>query len=325
MKKRFVAMMCGALMAMSLLAGCGKSAPAGDVTVHVGGLKGPTSIGLLPLKYSAEKGQTEQSYEFVMATAADEITTSLVKGELDIALIPANVASVVYNKTEGKVSVIDINTLGVLYLVSGDSTIAEPEDLKGKTVYLTGKGTTPDYAIQFILAQNGIADDVTLEYKSEATEVAAVLAEDETAIGLLPQPFASVACAQNERLTVVMDITKEWDACKSDDSMMVTGVTLVRTDFLNEHEDAVLAFMNDHMLSAKAVNEDLDTAAVLAVAAEIIAKEQIAKKAIPQCNITYMDGSEMKEALSGYLNVLYSMNPESVGGTLPADDFYYEK
>ena len=331
MKKRIVTMMCSLVLTMSMLVGCGSQAgqemPVADegVTVRIGGLKGPTSIGLLPIIEDASGNKTGQAYEFTVATAADEIMTMLVKGELDVALIPANVSSVLYNKTEGGVAVIDINTLGVLYMVSGDEAIAKPADLDGKTVYLTGKGTTPDYVLQYILQKNDLEGKVTLEYKSEATEVAAVLAEDESAIGLLPQPFVTVACAQNENLNVVMDMTKEWDAVKDTDSELVTGVTVVRRQFLEEHENAVQAFLYDHKCSTEIVNADVDAAAALVVAAEILPKEPIAKKAIPQCNITFIEGEDMKKALSGYLGVLADMDPKSVGGKLPEDDFYYSR
>lgn len=293
-----------------------------EVTVRVGGLKGPTSIGLLKLKED-DKGQ---NYDFVMATAADEITTSLVKGELDIALIPANVASILYNKTEGKISVIDINTLGVLYIVATDNSIDEMSDLEGKTVYLTGKGTTPDYVLQYLLTENQLLDKVTLEYKSEATEVAATLAENEDAIGLLPQPFATAACIQNERLSIVMDTTKLWDELQGGSgSRLVTGVTVVRNDFLSENEDAVNMFLADHKNSVQAVTDNLEEVASLAVAEGIIAKEPIAMKAIPNCNITFIEGDEMQAALVGYLEALYNLDPQSVGGTLPSEDFYYKK
>ena len=250
----------------------------------------------------------------------------MIKGELDIALLPSNVASVLYQKTNGGVTVIDINTLGVLYMVSGDSSIGSVADLAGKTIYLTGKGTTPDYVLHYILNGNGIdADqDCTLEYRSEATEVAALLAENSDAIGLLPQPFVTAACAQNDALSVIMDMNAEWEKLQGENgSRLVTGVTVVRNEFLQEHENAVAAFMEEHKASAESMNTDVENGAKLAVASEIIAKEPIALKAIPKCNITYIDGNEMKQALSGYLQVLYEQNPESVGGALPQDDFYY--
>lgn len=295
-----------------------------SVEVKIGSLKGPTSMGLVYLMDQAEKGESANQYEFTMAAGADELLPSVISGDLDIVLVPANVASVLYNKTEGGVSVIDINTLGVLYMVSGNADIKEMADLAGKTVYLTGKGTTPDYVTQYLLAENNLTDEVTLEYKSEATEVAAMLVEDTDAIGVLPQPFVTAACAQNENLSVVMDLTKEWAAIQGEGgSQLVTGVTVVRNDFLKENQAAVDKFLEEHKASAAYANENVEAAAELVAAAGIIEKAAVAAKAMPNCNITYIDGADMKTALSGYLEVLYNQDASSVGGALPADDFYY--
>ena len=310
----------------ALLTGCGSGKAEEKVTVKVGALKGATTLGLLPLEDKAANGEAGENYEFSMMTAADELLPMMIKGELDIALLPSNVASILYQKTNGGVTVIDINTLGVLYMVSGDSSVTGVEDLAGKTIYLTGKGTTPDYVLHYILSGNGMdADsDCTLEYKSEATEVAALLAENPDAIGLLPQPFVTAACAQNDALSVILDMNAEWEKLQGEDgSRLVTGVTVVRNEFLQEHKNAVVAFMEEHQASAQSMNSDVENGAKLAAASEIIAKEPIALKAIPKCNITYIDGAEMKQALSGYLEVLYEQNPESIGGALPGDDFYY--
>lgn len=303
-----------------------------DVHIRIGSLKGPTSMGLVYLMDQADKGGTANNYEFTMTAAADELLPSMLSGDLDIILIPANVASVLYNKTEGGVSVIDINTLGVLYMVSGDDTIRSMEDLKGRTVYLTGKGTTPDYVLKYLLKENGLAEtDVTLEYKSEATEVAALLAETPEAIGVLPQPFVTAACAQNEKLSVVMDLTEQWDMVQDEEgsvrdgikSRLVTGVTVVRNGFLVEHKEAVDRFMEEHAVSAAYANDHVEETAELVAAAGIIEKAPVAVKAIPKCNITYMDGGDMREALSGYLAVLCEQEASSVGGGLPGEDFYY--
>lgn len=310
----------------ALLTGCGSGKAEEKVTVKVGALKGATTLGLLPLEDKAANGEAGENYEFSMMTAADELLPMMIKGELDIALLPSNVASILYQKTNGGVTVIDINTLGVLYMVSGDSSITGVEDLEGRTIYLTGKGTTPDYVLHYILSGNGMdADsDCTLEYKSEATEVAALLAENPDAIGLLPQPFVTAACAQNDALSVILDMNEEWEKLQGEDgSRLVTGVTVVRNEFLQEHENAVATFMEEHQASAQSMNSDVENGAKLAAASGIIAKEPIALKAIPKCNITYIDGADMKQALSGYLEVLYEQNPESIGGALPGDDFYY--
>lgn len=305
----------------------GGDGEAGAAKIRVGSLKGPTSIGLVYLMDRAQKQATADHYEFTMAATADELLPSVISGDLDILLIPANVSGVLYMKTEGDISVIDINTLGVLYMVSGDDTIKEMEDLKGKTVCLTGKGTTPDYVLQYLLTENGLTtEDVKLEYKSEATEVAVMLAEKPETIGVLPQPFVTAACAQNEELSVVMDLTEQWDAVQEKSgagSRLVTGVTIVRKGFLEENKDAVDRFLEEHEASAAYANEHVEETAELVAAAGIIEKAPVAAKAIPECNITYIDGDDMKAALSGYLSVLYEQDAASVGGGLPGDDFYY--
>ncbi len=321
--RRTLALAAGAVLAMGLLAGCGQQEE--PATVRIGGLKGPTSMGLVFLKEQAENEEAKEDYAFTMATAADELLPLMIKGELDIALVPANVAGVLYQKTEGGISVIDINTLGVLYMVSGDSSVSDMESLRGRTIYLTGKGTTPDYVLQYLLTANGMdLSDCTLEYRSEASEVAALLAEQPEAIGLLPQPFVTAACAQNEALSVVLNMNEQWDLVQGEGgSRMVTGVTVVRDEFLEEHPEAVRSFLEEHEASTQAINTDPEKGAQLVAAAGITANEAIAMKAIPECNITYIDGKEMQQALSGYLQVLFDQDPASVGGALPGEDFYY--
>ncbi len=336
MKKKVLAVMMSIVFGLFCLTGCvsgvqkeaaGETAAQTEEKTHinVASLKGPTSMGLVYLMNRSDKGETEENYHFSMAAAADELLPKVVSGELDLALVPANVASILYHKTQGGIAVIDINTLGVLYMVSGDDTKGSFESLKGSTIYLTGKGTTPDYVLQYLLAENGLSlEDVTLEYKSEATEVAAVLTENPEAIGVLPQPFATAACMQNEALAVVMDFNEEWAALQGEGgSSFVTGVTIARKDFLEEEPEAAAAFMNEHRQSAAYANENTKEAAELVVSYGIIEKEPVAVKALPYCNITYMDGEAMKTALSGYLEVLYEQDASSVGGSLPADDFYY--
>lgn len=293
--------------------------------VRVGSLKGPTSMGLVYLMDKAQKGETENHYEFTMTGAADELVGQIANGDLDIVLLPANVASVLYTKTQKYVTVLDINTLGVLYVVASDDSITSIADLKGKTVYMTGKGTTPEYVMNYLLSGNGLAaGDVDLQFKSEATEVASLLKENPDAIGVLPQPFATAACVQNEALKPVLDLTEQWNALNQDSgSMLVTGVTLVRSDFLRENRAPIQMFLEDHKESAQYAVDHVDETAELVAAAGIVEKAPIAKKALPYCNIVCMTGQEMKDALSGYLNALYEQDPKSVGGQLPGDDFYY--
>lgn len=293
--------------------------------VSVGSLKGPTSMGLVAMMEKNAEGKCQDTYSFTMETAADVIGGSLVKGDLDIALLPANMAAILYQKTKGQIKVIDINTLSVLYMISANKKVQSVEDLRGQTIYLTGKGTTPDYVLRYLLTKNGISmEEVTLEYQAEAAEVVSRITQDEEAVGLLPQPFATVACAQNESLNIVIDCGQEWEDKSEDGSSVVTGVTVVRNEFLQKQEPSVRNFLMEHKESAEYAQSNVDETAAGVVKYGILEKEPIAKKAIPACNITYIDGTQMKQALSGYLKVLYDMDPESVGGELPGEDFYLE-
>ncbi|MDC7288358.1 ABC transporter substrate-binding protein [Blautia schinkii] len=319
MKKKMIVLIAAAMSA-ALLAG-GVVTVSAQAQVRVGSMKGPTSMGLVHFMDEAEK-DADESYTFEMVTAADELTAKFTTGEMDIVLVPANMASILYNKTKGNIQVIDINTLGVLYMVTADDSISSVADLKGKTVYSTGKGQTPEYVLNFLLESNGISkDEVTVEYKSEATEVVSTLAQDENAIGILPQPFATVACKQNEKLKEVCDLTQEWD--KTGKGTLVTGVTIAKKDYIEANPEVIEDFLDQHESSIEFAAENTAEAAELIAAAGIVEKAPIAEAALPKCNVKYLDGEEMKTALSGYLEVLFNQNSESVGGSLPEDDFYY--
>ncbi len=289
--------------------------------IRVGSLKGPTTMGLVNLMKASEEETSQGTYTFTMASDPSEIVASVASGDLDIAMVPANLAATLYNKTEGGVSVIDINTLGVLYGVTADESISSIADLAGKTVLTTGQGATPEYALNYLLAANGI-DDCTLEFHSEATEIAALLQEDPMKIAVLPQPFVTVAEAQNESLQTVFSLTDAWDEVTGNGSRFLTGATIVRNAYLEEHPDAVAVFMEEHAQSAEKAVSDVEGTAALVAEYGIIEKAPIAQKALPYCNIVCITGTEMQEALSGYLEVLYEADPSSVGGKLPADDFY---
>lgn len=300
-------------------------AEAPVTTFRIAGLKGPTTMGMVKLMSDAEAGETHQDYQVTMYGAADEVVPLLVKGDIDLAAIPANLAANLYNQTEGKVQVAAINTLGVLYVVTTGDDVKSVEDLKGKTVYSTGKGTTPEYVLNYILKENGIdpEKDLTVEYKSEATEVAAALqAADEGAIAVLPQPYVTAAQSQIEGLNVALNLTEEWNKV-STDSDLVTGVLVASTEFIEQNEAAFEKFLKDYQASIEWVNSNTADAAELVANYGIVAKAPLAQKALPACNITYVDGAEMKTKLSGYLQVLFDQNPKAVGGAMPGDDFYY--
>ena len=312
--------------AMMLCTGAGVRA---EDSVNVLALKGPTAMGMVSLMDQADQGEiTEETYDFQIVASPDEVSPAIAQGTADIAAVPANLASVLYQKTNGGVQVLTINTLGVLYLVENGDQVQSVSDLKGKTIYASGKGATPEYALNYILKENGLTpgEDVQIEWKSEHAECVAALAEHEDAAALLPQPFVTTAQSKNDSLRVALDLTEEWDKIQKDNggnSSLVTGVTVVRTEFAQEHPEIVEDFMERYQESVSYVNEHIEEAAKLIGDYDIV-PEEIAKKALPECNIVYIDGVEMKEKLSGYLEVLEQENPQAVGGALPADEFYYD-
>lgn len=293
---------------------------ASDDVLRIGSLKGPTTMGLVNLMSEVESGE-KSGYSFEMQSQPDVIMSELVAGKLDIALLPANVAAVAYNKTNHGISAIDINTLGVLYCVTGDESVKSVKDLAGKTVLSTGQGASPEYVLNYLLEKNGVTD-CDVQFKSEATEIAALLKQDPSQIAILPQPFVTVATAQNDQLKVAFSLTDEWKSV-SPDSKLLTGVTVVRNEVLENRAAEVDQFIADHQASTEKANADIDATAELVAKYGIIAKAPVAKKALPNCNIAAIAGDEMKTDLAGYLQVLFDANPKSVGGTMPEDNFYY--
>ena len=300
-----------AMSVILMLTGCG-SVKQQDM-VRVGSLKGPTTIGMLQLM-EQEKNEKEKRYDFTMAVSADELTGKLMTGDLDIALIPANVAAILFWQSGQNVQILDVNTLGVLYMVSADESVCSFADLKGRTICLTGKGTSPDIVLQYLLSVNGIAaEDVELRYCSEATEVAQILTEDALAIGVLPQPFVTVACRQNEALKIVFDLTEEWEKAQEDGSSLVTGVTVATREFVEKHPEKVKKFLEEHEASAAYVAANPQEAASWTGEQGIIEKEAVARQAIPGCRVTCLTGAQMHNALTAYYRVLYEANPALVG------------
>ena len=319
--KKLAAMLCAAVMTLG-------AAALAETDVNVTALKGPTAMGMVKLMDEAESGAVDgNAYTFDIAAAVDEVTPKIVKGETDIAAVPANLASVLYNNTQGEVQVLAVNTLGVLYIVESGDSVNSVEDLRGKSIYASGMGATPEYALNYILSENGIdpEKDVTIEWKSEHAECLAVLLAEDNAIAMLPQPFVTTAQTKSAKIQVRLDLTAEWDTIQTTSeapSQHITGVVVVRKQYAQENPEAVEAFLKSYAESVEYVNANVEDAAQLVGKYEIV-PAAVAQKAIPACNITCLTGADMQQKLSGYLNVLFEQNPKAVGGALPADDFYY--
>ena len=319
--KRIAALVLAVVLTAAVFAGC---APAKSYDVRIGAMKGPTGIGLAKLLNDSEAGEGSLKVDFMLAGSADELTPKLVKGELDAAAVPANLASVLWNKTGGDIVLLAVNNLGVLYVVEMGDTVKTVADLKGKTLYATGKGSTPEYTLRYILSMNGLDPDrdVTVEWKSEPTEVVPLLASG-GGIAMLPQPYVTAAGAKlsDKGMRVALDLNAEWNAVEKD-AKLITGVLVARREFVENNADAVKALLKAYESSVSFARDNAAEAAAMVGHFEI-AEEAIAAKAIPFCNLQYMDGAEMKSAVSGYLTVLFNAEPKSVGGALPDDGFYY--
>ena len=321
--KRVAALTAAVLAGAVLLAGCG--AKKDDTVVRVGAMSGPTAMSMVKIMDDSEAGNTTVNYEFSeLMTDASAFVAPLTKGELDIACIPSNLASVIYNKTEGGIEVLATCNLGVLYVVEKGDSIGTVSDLSGKTVYMTGQGAVPEYTVRYLASQSGLDfdNDINVIWCADTTEALSYINADENAVAVLPQPFVTAACAQVEGLRVALDLNAEWNALENGCNI-VTGVVVARKEFAEAHPQIIKDFLKDYEASIAYTASDAEGAAALIEKYGIVAKAPIAQKALPGCNLTFKAGGDMKTALSGFLSILFEQNPASVGGNLPGDDFYY--
>ena len=312
--KKFILYIMVLLLALS-------TATAADV--NVAALRGPTAMGMVALMNESEAGSVDgNNYTFQLEGAADAVVPMIVRGDVDIAAIPGNLSSVLYQRTNGKIEVVAINTLGVLYIVENGNSVNSIEDLRGRVIYSAGRGATPEYALQYVLAANGleVGKDVFIGWKSEHAECVAALNADPDGVAMLPQPFATTAMMSNPDIRIALDLNDLWE--EKVGSVLITGVTVARKDWAEENPEALSAFMESYKESVDFANEDITAAAAL-IGKYGIVPEKVAEKALPYCQVTLITGDEMKTALSEYLGILYAQNPQSVGGALPGDDFYY--
>ena len=339
MKKNIFAIVLCLVLALSVLAGCGKknTATATDVPketasathveqlkVTIAGLAGPTSMGMI--KMISEKALNSDAYAvgYEVANAPDTLTGKLISGEVQIAALPTNSAAVLYNKTQGQLQFLAQNTLGVLYLVGKDSAgITSLKDLKGKTIALSGSGGVPQYAMEYILDKAGIKDSVTLNYLTDHASVAQALLAGDADLAVLPQPFVTQVLIKDTSMKILLDINKEWDVASSGSSVLSMGCLVVNSAFAEANPEFVAEFLKRYEASVNFVNANPKDAAVMVADAGIVPSAEIAEKAIPFCNIVFKDALSAKTEINGFLQVLYDFNPASVGGKMPDDGFYY--
>lgn len=354
MKKRILALFISTVMTGAMLSGCGTAEQEADtdtenaseaaedtetseeedvaseneeetVVIRVGAMSGPTAMGMVKLMDDAANGDTENTYEFAeLSSEASAFVAPLVSGELDIAAVPSNLAATIYNNTEGGVQVVATCNLGVLNVVERGESIEDLTDLAGKTVYATGQGAVPEYTIRYLLSENGVDpdNDVSIQWCSDTTEALSYINADESAIAILPEPFVTAACAQVEDLRVAIDLNDEWEKLGTGCSI-ITGVVVVRTEFAQQYPQQTAAFLEEYKASVAYTEDDPEGAAELIEQFGIVAKAAIAQKALPGCHLAALSGGEMKDALEGFLQVLYDQNPSSIGENMPGADFYY--
>lgn len=268
-------------------------------------------------------GKSENSYSFTVASSPDELVPKIMTGEIDIAALPTNVASTLWSKTEGKVEMLAVNTLGVLYMLENGDSVNSVADLKGKTIYTSGQGANPEYVLRYVLSKNGIDpdNDVTIEFVGTNDELTAVLVSGTAQVAMVPEPSATAALSKLDSLRRALDMSDEWDKV-SDTSSLMMGCVVARSEFVDEHPELVKSFLEEYRESVEYCT-NVDEVAGYCVEQGIIPSIDIAKAAIPNCNIVYVDGADMKECISGYFGVLFDSNPASIGGALPDDSFYY--
>ena len=288
-------------------------------------LSGPTGIGAMNLWAAADAGETQNTYYITMPGANDEVVAAISNGDADIAAVATNLAATLYNKTSGGVTVLAVNTLGVLSLLGSGQEIASIADLAGKTIYAPSQGANPEYILRYVLNGNGLDPDkdVTIRFVGEGSELLTVWQTDPEAVIMAPQPVATSILMQNENARTLFNMTDEWDRVSGGDSTLMMGCVIVRNEFLQENPGAVALFLQEYAASIEKAQSDVEGTAALCEQYGLIPKAALAQKAIPSCGLTFVTGAEMKSALSGYLQVMFDADPKSVGGAMPGDDFYY--
>lgn len=315
--KKFLAILLSLIIIIGATA-CSKTKKTG-VTVNIGVLKGPTGMSAAWLMDQNDQKLSANEYNFTVAGTPDAITGQLINGDMDIAALPTNAISALYNKTEGKISVLGVNALGVLYILENGNSINSVSDLAGKTVLASGKGSTAEYVLNYIPEKNGVIAEIV--WAAEHSEAATLALKGDYDIVMLPEPFVTNVTAKSDAFRVALDLTEEWEALGNGELTM--GGIAVRTAFLEEHPDAVKAFVDEYGKSVAFTNSQPEDAAKL-IAKYEIAAEEVAKNAIPRCNIVWLHGKDYKAVLENFLGVVYNANPAGIGGKMPGNDFYLD-
>ena len=335
--KKILALALVLVLIIAAFAGCGKKGKGNEVDngkvseeglhgghIRVTAIAGPTGVGMVNLMQNSADEKTTNTYEFNVVSEPTQAVAAITSGEADIAAVPTNLAATLYKKTEGKVQVLAVNTLGVLHILENGDSIQSVKDLKGKTIYTDAKnqGANPEYILRYLLEKNGLKpdEDVRIEF---AADIDTKVASGEAKIALVPEPKASSYMTQNKSVRRALNVTEEWNKVSDDDCALMMGCVIARADFIEKNPDAITLFLEEYMASINAAKTDTETTATLCETYQIIPKAALARQALPNCGLTYVVGNLMKTQLSAYLKVMYDYNPTVVGGALPKEDFYY--
>ncbi|MBR5524439.1 MAG: ABC transporter substrate-binding protein [Clostridia bacterium] len=321
--KRVWTMILALVLLVALFAGCGSKYEAVDIKITA--IAGPTGVGLVDLMQKQTDGKAANNYSFDVVTAPDQAVAAIVNKSADIAAVPTNLASTLYKKTGGQVQVLALNTLGVLHILTNGETVNSVYDLKGKTIYTSGQGANPEYILRYVLEQNGIDPDadVTIEFVADNDTLGTLVANGTAKVAMVPEPKASAVMVQNKDVQRALNMSEEWDKVNNSGVPLTMGCVVARKEFVEQNPEAVRMFLQEYRASIYTVAAEVETAATLCETYKVIPKAAIAKAAIPNCGLTYVEGSMMHKQLSGYLHILNNYNPAAIGGELPADDFYY--
>ena len=322
--KKFLLLALLAAILLFLLSSCRNVQEEEPTLVRIAAMRGPTALGLLHLMEQQELDNTRNDYSFMLLGMPDQLPPYLVRGEIDIAAVPGNLASILYNQLDGDIQALAIVTLGVLHIVDTTGEINSVADLAGRTIFVSGQGATPEFALNYVLMQNGLTpgEDVNIEFRVEHTEIAAMLGAGTAEIALLPEPFVSTVLAQVDGLRIALDLTEEWNRVQPDYGLIMS-VVIGRRSFLEENPVAIAILLEEYAQSVEFVTTNIPQAAQLAAQFEIIPNPAIAEAALPRTHITFLNGQVMKQNLMGFYGVLYSQCPRSIGGRLPDENFFF--
>lgn len=292
-------------------------------TVNFSVLKGPSGVGAAGLIAANDAGESANDYSVSIFSSNDEVASGLTSGSIDIAAVASNVAANLYNKTDGAIQAVAISGLGVLYILENGDTVHSMADLKGQTIYAVGQGANPEYVLNYLLTENGVdPSDVDIQWKT-ADEVSALMASGEAKLCMLPVPAATAVLMKNTNVREALDLSSEWDNLNNGSRLTMT-MLVVRTAFAQEHPQAVENFLADYQKSVTEVTDDPVQAAETVAKYEITPTAQIAQAAIPKCALVCVTGvNNIRNTIQGYYGVLFQANPQSIGGSIPDDGFYY--